>query len=278
MRINRLTVLALLAGLSATSASAADMPGSSNAVPQGSSSWTGFYIGANAGYGFSDNSAAAYTANDQNAALSTCGSEGCVPASPLSFKGGMVGGQVGYNYQFNERWLAGIEADYDFSNLRGSGNSTFLLDSAGPATATTNISVDSFGSVRGRIGYLPNNSLLIYGTGGLAFGRVSTNATMSADGGFMRFGYGYFCDRSMPNCFIGTSSRISVGWTAGAGTEFALTDHFTAKFEYTYVDLGSTKGLAAVATNSLGFAPSSFAVDMATRFNVVRVGLNYHFE
>ena len=256
------------------------MPSSLNAVPQGSASWTGFYIGANAGYGFNSNSAAAYTPNDPNAFLSTCGFTGCPTSFPLSFKGGMAGGQIGYNYQFSERWLAGIEADYDFASLRGSGNSAFALFSAGAgsATATTHINVDSFGSLRGRIGYLPINSLLIYGTGGLAFGRVSTSTSMVADGGNINSGFGFFCDSASPTCFNGSSTKTSVGWTAGGGAEIALTDHFTAKFEYTYVDLGRAKGLAAVATNSLGFAPSSFAVDMAAaRFNVARMGVNYHF-
>jgi outer membrane immunogenic protein len=276
--INRLTVLTLLAGLFVTSASAEEISRAPRAVPQGSANWTGFYIGANAGYGFNGNTAAAYTPNDPNVFLSTCGFEGCPTSSPLSFKGGMVGGQLGYNSQLNEKWLVGIEADYDFANLRGNGTSTFLLASSGTATATAGININSLGSLKARIGYLPTNSLLLYGTGGLAFGKISTDASIVADGGFIRSGFGYFCNSAAPTCFAGSSSKTSVGWTAGGGAEIALTDHFTAKLEYTYVDLGKVNGLAAVATDPIGNTPSSFAVDAAARFSVVRMGLNYHFE
>ena len=70
------------------------------------------------------------------------------------------------------------------------------------------------------------------------------------------------CIDHAATCFNGSSSRVMVGWTAGAGTEFALTDDFTAKLEYMYVNLGDTSfNTTATNTANMG-APSSFAVGL----------------
>ena len=78
-------------------------------------------------------------------------------------------------------------------------------------------------------------------------------------------------------CFAGNSSAIRTGWTAGGGAEWLLDQHWSAKIEYQFVDLGTdTVRLTAVA-NAPGTTPSSFNVAFRDRFNVVRVGMNYRF-
>ncbi len=277
MKITLRTVSTLLfAMLFLTSAYAANVP----AIPKDQTfNWTGFYLGVNAGYGWG-NQTANYSGNDPNILLATCGYAGCAPPSAFRLGGGGIGGQLGYNYQFNSNWLLGLEADYDFSNIRGTGNSGLILNSVGPTNAAANVTIESFGTIRGRLGYLPTPSLLLYGTGGLAYGKVSANASMTSPalgtGGDISSGFVYLCIDAA-TCFNGSSSRVMVGWTAGAGTEFAVTDNFTAKFEYMYVNLGDARSFNTTATETANMgAPSSFAVGLSSMsFNVVRFGLNY---
>jgi outer membrane immunogenic protein len=269
----------LFAMLFLTAAHAADVP----AIPKARTfNWTGFYLGVNAGYGWG-NQTANYSGNDPNILIATCGFAGCAPPSAFRLGGGAVGGQLGYNYQFNSNWLVGLEADYDFSNIRGTGNSGFELNSVGPTNATANVTIESFGTIRGRLGYLATPSLLLYGTGGLAYGKVSANASMTSPAlgqtGEASGGFAFICIDAT-TCFNGSSSRVMVGWTAGAGTEFAITDNFTAKLEYMYVNLGDARSFNTTATTGGGLgAPSSFAVGLGSMsFNVVRLGLNYKFN
>jgi outer membrane immunogenic protein len=147
------------------------------------------------------------------------------------------------------------------------------------------VTIESFGTIRGRLGYLPTPSLLLYGTGGLAYGKVSANASMTSPAllgtaADVSSGFAFACIDAT-TCFNGSSSRVMVGWTAGAGTEFAITDNFTAKLEYMYVNLGDAHSFNTTATDNFGGAgaPSSFAVGLgAMSFNVVRLGLNYKFN
>jgi outer membrane immunogenic protein len=96
-----------------------------------------------------------------------------------------------------------------------------------------------FGTIRGRVGYAFNN-ILIYGTGGLAFGSLRVDT-------------------------LGLSeSHTSAGWTAGIGAEFGLAQNWTAKIEYLYVDLADSQ------FNITG-------VQNGYQFGLVRIGANYHF-
>jgi outer membrane immunogenic protein len=163
--------LALAAGAillgAVSAASAADLPGPPPAYPPPQApatyipvapvfSWTGFYLGANAGYGWSSGSGS-YTAIPP----------GTFSASGNAFEGG---GQLGYNYQFGGGFVLGAEAD--FQGNFGSGG-TLTLTPGGSATAK----VPWFGTARGRLGYAWDR-VLLYATGGGAFG----NSTLSGPG------------------------------------------------------------------------------------------------
>jgi outer membrane immunogenic protein len=118
--------------------------------------WTGAYIGVNAGVGFSNNSSTTFT--------------------PLNFTGDTVifsgsnktgfvgGGQIGYNWQVNQ-FVFGAEADIQYADL---GNKNTYAD-FGLSSKNGNY----FGTVRGRIGSAFDRAL-IYATGGLAYGDVGT--------------------------------------------------------------------------------------------------------
>ena len=137
-----------------------------------------------------------------------------------------------------------------------------------------------FGTVRGRLGFLPTTNLLVYGTGGFAYGRVHENVTLNAQPGVNSTiaGFSFDCV-SGPNCFFGSSSRMATGWTAGGGLEYALSNNISVKGEYLYTSLGGGDSIRAVGSETNPVAsPSSFtAAFNRTSFNVVRVGLDYKF-
>jgi outer membrane immunogenic protein len=162
--------------------------------------WTGFYVGANLGYGWGDGDG-------------TIGIAG-VGTGPISGDGnGILGGlQAGYNWQ-NGSFVFGVEAD-----IQASGASGDVTGSPGAATLTAEADNPWFGTIRARVG-IANDRWLWYVTGGGLYGKSELEGTVSPPGG------GDF-----------SSSETYWTWTVGAGIEAALWDRWTAKFEYLYVD------------------------------------------
>jgi outer membrane immunogenic protein len=284
--VGGLAILGLLIAAPVSAASAADMPlKAPPPAPPPAYSWTGFYVGGNVGYGWSDPTVT-FTPNDIAAFDFTCGgTAGGTCAPPASFNiGGVLGGlQAGYNLQFNRNWLLGIETDFDWSRIQGTGTSNFFLGQIPPAASNFQATedVEWFGTVRGRLGFLPANNVLIYGTGGFAYGRVADNVALNSGagvGGFViRPDIGFSCVVG-PNCFLGSSSRTDVGWTAGAGLEYSLSQHLSVKAEYLYVNLGGAHAVNVAAQFAMGATPSSFTATYSTvDFQVVRAGLNWKF-
>jgi outer membrane immunogenic protein len=153
--------------------------------------------------------------------------------------GWLAGGTVGGNVQWGAAVL-GIEGDWDWSNLNGTSTANVNCAFAGCETKA-----DWLATVRGRAGWAIDR-VLLYGTGGAAFAPVQTG-----------FNGGPF------------QSTTQVGWTAGAGLEFAFAPNWTAKAEYLYVDLGNT----ACGTDCFG--PST---SVKNTENIVRAGINFKFN
>jgi len=270
-------------------ASAADLPTKApvyKAPVAIAPSWTGFYIGVNGGYGWKDRTVN-FTPNDIAAQLGTCsGGLGGTCASPTSFGigGGFGGLQAGYNWQFNPNWLLGVETDFDWSHIKGTGTSNFILFSVVPAASTFEASqnVKWFGTVRGRLGYLPANNILVYATGGFAYGHIDQTVALNSQPG-ANLGSGVFAYGCVagPNCFLGSSSRTTTGWTVGGGAEYAVWSNVSVKAEYLYVNLGGSHALNVVTQSVGGFlgaTPSSFTATFSrTDFHTVRAGLNWKF-
>jgi outer membrane immunogenic protein len=288
--MKKLATAIAVAGLIATPALAADMYVKAPMyVPQ---SWTGFYVGANIGGTWNDDPVNVSTTTLNFCPVGACsGGAATAQAAALGSSGifsgksdGLIGGgQFGYNWQLTPAWVAGFETDIQGLGDKSSGASTVTAPTVGfPGVAvTTNLAVnrevDYLGTVRGRFGFLYSPALLIYGTGGLAYGGVkgATNAASTLTG----YGPGVLLTPSTGSSF----SDTRVGWTAGAGFEWKATSQWSVKLEYLYYDLGT------VTTNSLmvdpltGFpVPNYFVnnVQTTTRFNgnIVRVGLNYKLD
>ena len=145
--------------------------------------------------------------------------------------------------------VVGLEADIQGTDEKGSRSFTcptgictpaigfpLALVIPGPAVPVTlNQKIDWFGTVRGRIGYLVDPKVLLYATGGLAYGEVDSSATI----GLVPTGFG-------------TVSNTHVGWTVGAGIEGVIGGNWTASLEYLYVDLGRVNGSFQTAIGGLG--------------------------
>jgi outer membrane immunogenic protein len=114
--------------------------------------------------------------------------------------------------------------------------------------------------LRGRFGFTPVDRFLIYGTGGLAYGNVSSSSNVLFTSG--------------SDNYTGSSSGMQIGWTLGAGGEYAFTNNWSVKFEYLYIDLGSKSYTYAVQPPFSGF---SYTTDLDTTQHVFRVGFNYKF-
>ncbi len=155
--------------------------------------------------------------------------------------GWLVGATAGYNLQTGN-WVWGLEGDIDYALIKGNTSNTVTV---GPCAAAGCTVKDTwFGTARARIGYSISH-FLPYITGGAAFGGLKV-------------------DSSNGN----SSTNTSIGWTAGAGMEWAFTAAWSAKLEYLYADLG--KSTCDVATCGI-------STDVEPKINIVRAGVNYRF-
>jgi outer membrane immunogenic protein len=221
-------------------ASAADMPVKAPRyvppAPPPPYSWTGFYIGASIGGG---SQSATGTDQAPSLILDTPGTQ-----YDISGSGGVFGGYVGYNYQMGAL-VYGIEADLAYSTIDG----TITVPSADPPrTGMVSASLDYLGTVRGRIGYA-FDYLLIYATGGFAYGRINDWAR----------------DEDVDRVQLsGTQS----GWTVGGGIEYAISKNFVLRGEGLYVDLGNH-------TSSQN--PDGGFFNFKNTYAIGRAGLAYKF-
>jgi outer membrane immunogenic protein len=223
----------------AATAAAADLraaPPYRAAVPAESPtySWTGLYAGFNLGYG----------------RVETNGGFRDGAAASASRSGGVIGGgQFGYNWQTGYA-LLGLEAD-----LQASGQRVQTTFATPGLVIREKDEIPWFGTVRGRLGITPTDGLLLYASGGLAYGRAKASGTVtvpaSGAAGF-------------------EASEVKFGWTAGGGIEAAVLGHWTMKLEYLHIDLGDL----ALNTTVRGAPLISNA---HIKDDIVRVGLNYRF-
>ena len=196
-------LLPLLAGTGLTQA--ADLinsePAPYSPPPADAKPWQGFYVGVLGGY--FDTHVQGAPGNQSNASLGVYG---------------------GYNYQFDNNIVIGAEADYSyaFGDYKG-----------------FEYNLSSFGSVRGRIGYAFDRTL-IYGTGGLAIADFSSDVP-------------------------GPSPDLDTGWAAGAGVEYLFPNNISAKAEYLYMDIQDS-------LNDVGAPPGT-----TTTIQSLRIGMGVNF-
>lgn len=163
-------------------------------------SWTGFYVGASAGF--------ISQRTDVDAFFSAPTVVGTRDITGAGFIGG---GNIGYNWQVDPHWVIGLEADISGASLDNDSDSLFGVSFSSR--------LDALGTVRARFGYAFDRALL-YATGGWAYGHVRNEVSGL-------FGFG------------GSTDHWESGWTAGGGLEYAFLPNWTVRGEALYVDLGS---------------------------------------
>ncbi len=215
--MRKLLLSAAATMLIAGPASAADL--AIKAPPPGAayiaSPWDGLYIGGNLGYG-------------ETSFKETVSVPGASASASVHGNGVVGGFQVGYNKQYGT-FVLGLETDFDLTSIE---NTTRGLTTKLPW----------FGTTRGRFGFLVNPALLLYGTGGVAYGRI---------------------EQSVP----GASTKTpGVGWAAGAGVQYAFTPQWSIGAEYLHVELdGPSANVGGIS------------IDTKATTDLGRATLNYKF-
>ena len=251
-------------------AAAADLPAAAPVYKAAPASvpydWTGFYVGGNIGYGWGS-ADAAETVNSVIITFAGSSPVSFSHADTKSLNGVVGGGQIGYNWQGSPNWVYGLEADWQAASQKASQSHSDPYVSLGFSALSTTYEakISWFGTLRGRVGYAWDR-LLIYGTGGLAYGGLRLAGTLTDSGTFL----------GAP--FSGTApfavSKVDAGWTAGAGVEGEIINNWTWKLEYLYVDRGS------IGVCAPGPPVSTDTVTAHARFtdNILRVGVNLRFH
>jgi len=202
-------------------------------------SWTGWYIGANAGYGVG----------------SKQGGLAFTPAATETFNampgGGFGGGQLGYNYQIYSNIVLGLETDIQGAGITDT--RTCLLVCGAGLSAAIDQKLTWFGTTRARLGWA-TGPVLTYVTAGAAYGGTETGLTTTAGG--------------LTTSLVTTSTKSGFVW--GTGVEAALGGNWTAKAEYLQMDLGSS-----AVTNVLPATTSTFSTKHQEQ--LFRGGVNYRF-
>ncbi len=294
--MKRIALIATAACLTATGALAADLP-SRRAPPVYAApppipvfTWTGVYIGANAGYAFDDHTD--YQIGGNTPVTANAIFAGARPGGFQTRSSGFTGGgEIGYNFELKSSFLGGLgglgssvgngvggifglgngglvgglEADAAYTDLRSQG------DYLGTTGLDTNFQsrLDFLGTVRGRLG-IAFDRLLIFGTGGFAYGgmRDATNLYNAAGA----------------NTYTGYSDKIHTGVAYGGGIEYAIptasflnpfhSSAVTLKAEYLHYNLSNSN---VTVNNNVGTG-QTYNENVRNNGNLVRGGINYKFD
>ena len=238
--LKRLLMATVALAAVAGAAQAADLPSRKGPPPAAvyaapMFNWTGFYIGLNAGAAIRNNQ----WGSSYYAGYPYYGT----PANNngVGFTGG---GQIGYNWQMGAA-VFGLEADLNYLSAQNASNAAYWL-------GATNSTGGLLGTVRGRLG-LAMDRWLIYATGGLAYGNA-----------YYQSWYPY----GVAGYYGTTSSGMKIGYSVGAGVEYAIANNWSIKAEYLFTDIRRN--------NDGYYAPAYW--NRATQNHVVRLGVNYHFN
>lgn len=243
---------------------AADLPARVTKAPALVSpayNWSGFYLGVHAGYTFGEDEDITTTGQAAGNIANVAG--GARPARVnLDREGFIGGGQMGYNWQVGPNWVLGLEADISYVDIRRDVTVvTAPLAGGGSLNNTFRTRMEYFGTVRGRIGYAWDRTLL-YVTGGLAYAEIENSVNFFGTAGQLQF--------------TGNDRRTETGYTVGAGIEHAIAPNWTVKAEYLFYDLGNHTVNVAVIPGS-GGGGTGYNSRFENDGHIVRAGLNYKF-
>ena len=263
-------VVSLAMAASASAADLAQQPAPVAPAPV-APTWTGFYLGGNIG-GVVENASGTSDFTDTNPTN---------PSNPQSdsfSNSGFLGGvQAGYNWQFAPLWVAGIEADWDWTNT---GYNFCRQTDAGSIPCIPNLDgfetisskTDWLATLRGRLGVTWGN-WLFYGTGGAAWGRINTTLSLNCLPDAPVAGCG--ASSTLPLFASSSTSTTASGWVAGLGAEWMLATNWSVRAEWLHIDLGSINDSLPTAGSS-GIQTAVWS--RTEKFDEFRFGVNYLFR
>ena len=185
---------------------------------------------------------------------------GASSANSRSWLGGVQGG---YNWQSGSI-VYGVESDFSFTHLNSATDAALTCSpvpcsaDSPPPSAHLFSTIDWYGTARGRLGF-SNGPMLIYATGGLAYGQVSLNNNFQAP------------DIVHPFSLTSATSSVKTGWVLGSGVEYALNPHMHISLGYQYIDLGSTLS----SKSDMTFNSVAQTAKTNAQFHVISLGLSW---
>jgi outer membrane immunogenic protein len=235
--------------------------------------WTGFYVGGDLGGKWAPSTWTTTSTSDFPGTI--------VDASfrrnydPSGFRAGAYGG---YNWQVT-RWVVGLEGDLAWADNTarsvGIPGCTILCFpfAPGPGVDTSSVRMGWDASARARVGYLATPTVLVYGTGGVAWQAIQTSG---------------FCQHSAadPQCSLApgtpfdveTNSRVLTGWTVGAGVEAKIYGNWLLRGEYRYSNFGSFTGLLPFGAAGVVPGTDYLRYNLSVNTHIATVGLAYKFD
>jgi outer membrane immunogenic protein len=266
-----------LSAMTVSIAAAADMGVVRKAPPPVApiASWSGLYLGL--GFGTrstrTDVTVTAHTENGADTLAQNCAFlapfGGCVSGEPMNDTGFRINPYAGFNWQVAPQWVVGIEADGGFGNktttltgMRYPGSR--LISTVAEDTFSVKTTWDA--SARGRVGFLPDPSVLVYATGGIAWLHVESTSNCRPT---VCSGPGVFGPAAI------TDARTKTGWTVGGGLEAMLWANWIARAEYRYADFGTISHTDTRAEP--GFVELA-SYDVRVRTHTATFGLAYKFD
>jgi len=257
-RLYGIVGLALAGTLVTGSALAADMPMKAPAAP--AYQWGGCYLGVNVGGGASGTNFASAVDPGTYLAAGDAATVGASGGGGANADGILAGGQAGCNFQ-SGTLVYGLEGDFDYFHTNPQfNNNTNTLANGNAFAIAQSLTTNFLATVRPRIGIAADRNLA-YITGGAAFTSVSYTTS-------------YVDANTPPGTGTASASRALLGWTAGAGWEYAWADHWTVRAEYLLASFPTTNALGTIAgaggTNTL-----HGSTDLVIQ--IVRAGVNFKF-
>lgn len=235
-------------------------------------SWRDVYVGLNGGGAWSSPTSNVRAWPVGGALASPAVALSATPIDRSNRLAGFIGGvQIGANWKLGDAFLTGVEADLHGASGNTDGRWHAALAEGGGNSFVTytqrTATLNYLGTIRGRLGYLVTPTLAVYGTGGMAYGGVTSNTAI-----FTRRIGGTNQSFIDPVYF-----DALIGWTAGGGVEWMFMPNWSAKIDYLRYDIGNATASAIAAPSNGLYA---YTASTATRFNgnLIHAGVNRHFD
>lgn len=228
--------------------------------------WTGWYIGGHAGHGSGDSNASVALSDQWNSeSQSLRDYVTSAFSTDLEPSGSTYGVQFGYQYQFQNNLVLGLELDFSQLGMDDSRSTGLTPTTPFPSLSYdfgNSIELDNMASLRARLGYALDRHL-IYATAGFAQVKAEATAGMTSNGGYDKLGR--------------ESDRVD-GSQWGVGYEFDFGNQWSLRAEYLRTEADDLRFGTDYQPGSTFVSPAyTESVRQELEFDVFRLGVNYRF-